>query len=286
MKYIFMKNQSQNHCISKMAKVFKISRSGYYQWLRTPISNSVLQNELLIVKLKSYQEELKYTYGSKRLTDHIKKEEKIELGHNRVAKLMKENNLGAKRKKRWRKPKEDKDLESTIPNILNRNFDVSEPNKVWVSDISYIRTETGWNYLCAIMDLYNREIIGWTFARKMDISLVLSAFKTAIIKQNNPKGVLFHTDRGSQYCSNDFKEVLKQNEFIQSMSRKGNCWDNACIESFFKSLKYECLYPFGILTTQETKLNLFEYIEIFYNRKRIHTSLGNKSPMEYKKNSA
>ena len=286
MKYIFMKEQSQNHSISKMARVLKTSRSGYYQWLIAPISNRGQDNELLTQKIKMYQKELKYSYGSKRLTIHIKNVEKIVLGHNRVAKLMRENNLGAKRKRRWRKPKEEKDLQSTIPNILDRNFDVSEPDKVWVSDISYIRTSSGWKYLCAIMDLYSRKIIGWSFAHRMDMPLVMNAFQEAIINRNNPKGVMFHTDRGSQYCSNEFKKVLKKNKFIQSMSRKGNCWDNACIESFFKSLKYEYLYPIGIMSTQETKLNLFEYIEIFYNRKRIHTSLGNRSPEEYENNCA
>ena len=115
----------------------------------------------------------------------------------------------------------------------------------------------------------------------MDMPLVLNAFQATIINRNNPKKVMFHTDRGSQYCSNEFKKVLKKNDFIQSMSRRGNCWDNTCIESFFKSLKYEYLYPIGVMNTQETKLNLFEYIEIFYNRKRIHTSLGNRSPEEY-----
>jgi putative transposase len=286
MKYVFMKEESQNHSISKMARVLKISRSGYYQWLITPISNRRYDNELLVQKIKIYQKELKYSYGSKRLTIHIKGVEKIALGHNRVAKLMRENNLGAKRKRRWRKPKEEKDLQSTIPNILDRNFDVLEPDKVWVSDISYIRTSSGWEYLCAIMDLYSRKIIGWSFAHRMDMPLVMNAFQAAVLNRNNPKGVMFHTDRGSQYCSNEFKKVLKKNDFIQSMSRKGNCWDNACIESFFKSLKYEYLYPIGIMNTQETKLNLFEYIEIFYNRKRIHTSLGNRSPEEYENNCA
>ena len=281
-----MKHQSKKHCITKMAQLLNVSRSGFYIWLNTPKSETELNNELLILKVKTYQEEFKYSYGSKRLTNHIKKEENISLGHNRVAKLMKINNLGSKRKRKWKKPKEEKDLKSTIPNLLNRNFNVSEPDKVWVSDISYIRTNSGWKYLCAIMDLFSRKIIGWSFAGKMDISLVLNAFPAALTNRRNPEGVMFHTDRGTQYCSIEFKKVLKQNKFIQSMSRRGNCWDNACIESFFKSLKYEYIYPYGIKGTEETRLNLFEYIEIFYNRKRIHTYLGNKSPAEYEKECA
>jgi transposase InsO family protein len=138
------------------------------------------------------------------------------------------------------------------------------------------------------MDLFSRKIIGWSFAGLMNISLVLNAFSMALSNRGNPKGVMFHTDRGSQYCSMEFKKVLRENNFIQSLSRRGNyweskacLWDNACIETFFKSLKYECIYLFGILSFYETRINIFEYIEICYNRKRIHTSLGYKSPVEY-----
>jgi putative transposase len=286
MKYKFIENQSQKHCISKMARVLKVSRSGYYSWLLEPKSENEINNDKLVIKIKEYQKQLKYSYGSKRLTSHIKKEENISLGHNRVAKLMKKYNLGAKRKRKWKKPKEEKNLKETIPNLLNRNFQVNKPDKVWVSDITYIRTNSGWKYLCAIMDLFSRKIIGWSFAGLMDISLVLNAFSMALSNRGNPKGVMFHSDRGSQYCSMEFKNVLGKNKFIQSMSRRGNCWDNACIESFFKSLKYEYIYPFGILSIYETRINIFEYIEIFYNRKRIHTSLGNKSPEEYEKDCA
>ena len=160
MKYRFMKKYSQEHCISKMARVLKVSRSGYYRWIYSVESERAKDNTTLIGLISKYQTEFHYAYGSKRMAEHIKKEEKIAVGHNRIARLMKENDLNAKRKRKWRKPKEEKDLKVVIPNILDREFDVVAPNKVWVSDISYIRTKSGWNYLCVVMDLFSRKIIG------------------------------------------------------------------------------------------------------------------------------
>lgn len=286
MKYKFMKKYASEHCIRTMARVLGVSSSAYYRWLKTPISQRKFQDIQLIAKIKKYQEEFKFSYGGERLTRHIKKEEGIKLGHNRVSRLMKEHGLGAKRKIKWRKPKESKDLKSTIPNLLARKFDVSKPNTVWVSDISYIKTNRGWEYLCVIIDLHSRMIVGWSFENNMETTMVIEAFRRALSNRNYPKDVMFHTDRGSQYTSDDFTKEIKKNDFIQSMSRKGNCWDNACVESFFKSLKYEYLYPYGVKNTTETRLTLFEYIEVFYNKKRLHSTLGYLSPVEYEKKCA
>jgi len=281
MKYRFMEKYSKKHCISKMAKVLKVNRSGYYKWLSGVESERKKDNINLIELIKNYQEEFKFSYGSIRMTEQIRKADKMAIGHNRIARLMKENDLNAKRKRKWRKPKEEKNLKIVIPNVLDREFNVTEPNKVWVSDISYIRTKNGWNYLCVVMDLFSRKIIGWAIASRMDVKLVNVAFYMALFNRKMPKKVLFHTDRGSQYCSNDFQDELEKHKFIQSLSRRGNCWDNACIESFFKSLKYEYLYPLGLKSIPETRDLIFEYIEVFYNRKRLHTTLGYMSPEEY-----
>ncbi|MCP3921063.1 MAG: IS3 family transposase [Desulfobacterales bacterium] len=281
MKYKFMQRESQNHCISKMAEVLKISCSGYYSWLKNGPSKRNKDNNQLFIKIMKYEKELNFTYGSKRLTKYIKQVERIPLGHNRVAKVMKENDIKILRSKKWRKPKESKDLKADIPNLLNREFSVEEPNKVWVSDITYVETIYGWNYLCAIMDLHSRKIVGWHFSNTMDVKLVSKAFENALINRKYPKGVMFHSDRGSQYSSNNFKSLLVKNECTQSMSRRGNCWDNACIESFFKSLKYECLHRFKLLRPDEVRMKIFEYIEAFYNRKRLHSTLGYVSPDDY-----
>lgn len=286
MKYRFMKKYSKEHCISKMANVLKINRSGYYRWFDSIESERARDNASLIELIKKYQDEFRYSYGSKRMAEHIRKEDKMAVGHNRIAKLMKKNNLNAKRKRKCRKPKEEKNLKIIIPNILDREFYVLEPNKVWVSDISYIRTQNGWNYLCVVMDLYSRKIIGWAIASRMDVELVNAAFYMALFNRKMPKKVLFHTDRGSQYCSNEFQAELKKHKFIQSLSRRGNCWDNACIESFFKSLKYEFLYPSGVKSISETRELIFEYIEVFYNRRRLHSTLDYMSPVEYEQKRA
>ena len=283
MKFQFMKNQSSCHCIKIMANLLKVSRSGYYAWFYRPKAKRMLENEILVIKIKQYQKNVKNSYGSKRLTLEIKEKEGIALGHNRVARLMRENNVGVNRKRRWKKPKEEKNLKIKISNILNRNFNVIEPNKVWVSDITYIRTTSGWRYHCSIMDLFSKMIIGRSFGRQIDTGLVINAVNHALINRGNPRDVLFHSDRGSQYCGKKFRKALSRNNFRQSLSRRGNCWDNACIESFFKSLKYEWLYPEGLVSPRQAEMLIFEYIEIFYNRKRRHSSLGYVSPAEYEK---
>lgn len=285
MKYQFMKDHSEIHCISKMAAMLEVTRSGYYSWLNRPVSKRQEANDKLIELIKACQKDVKRCYGSRRVTLYIKQREQIPLGHNRVARLMKANNLGAKTYKKWR-PKESKDLKDTTENLLNRDFEVKSPNTVWVSDITYVYTTKGWWYLCPIMDLSNREIIGWTFDDNMEDELAINALNNAKFNTNNPRGVLLHTDRGSQFTSAGFIDALKKDNFIRSLSRRGNCWDNACIESFFKSLKVEWLYPAGVLTPDQTRLLIFEYIEIFYNRKRLHSSLGYTSPMEYEKKPA
>ncbi len=286
MKFQFMKKHSSAHCIKTMAKVLEVSRSGYYAWLNRPISNRSLENESLLVLIKDIWERTNKSYGSIRIAREIKKSGFESPGHNRIARIMRRNDIRAIRTKKWKTPKEEKNLTIEIANVLDRKFRVDEPNKVWVSDITYIRTTSGWYYHCAIMDLFNREIIGRSFGNKMDVDFVLEAFSHALENRGNPRGVLFHTDRGSQYCSNIFRKVLALHGFQQSLSRRGNCWDNACIESFFKSLKYEWLYPAGKCSPKEMELLIFEYIEGFYNRTRLHSALGYISPVDYMRKKA
>ena len=233
MIFQFMKDHSTKHCITIMARIFKVSCSGYYAWRTRKKSVRARSNEYLLELIKNCQTAVKRAYGAKRVTLHIKSEHGLSFGHNRVAKLMKQHNLNAIRKRRWKKPREDKNLTCSIENILNREFNVTESNKVWVSDITYIKTTSGWRYHCAIMDLFNRGIVGRAFSSKMNSELVIDAFNSAMVNRNYPEGVLFHSDRGSQYCSEAFQGILMDNGFTQSLSRRGNCWDNACIESFF-----------------------------------------------------
>lgn len=281
MIFRFLKNHSHVHCTKIMARVFRVSRSGYYAWRSREESNRSQRNRNLLKLIKKYQRESKQSYGAKRLTSAIKIEEQIPLGHNRVARLMKLHGLNAIRTRKWRKPKELKELSCNINNVLDRNFKVERPNQVWVSDITYIKTTCGWRYHCAIMDLFHRGIVGRSFSNRYDTKFVIEAFNRAMENRGYPKGVLFHTDRGSQYCSTEFQKLLKNHDCNQSLSRRGNCWDNACIESYFKSLKCEWLYPAGLVDPKTAELLIFEYTESFYNRRRKHSALGMMSPLEY-----
>lgn len=169
------------------------------------------------------------------------------------------------------------------PNILNRKFSVERPNSVWVSDITYIWTYEGWLYLATVIDLYSRNVVGMAMDNTIADTLTQKALKQAILRRDPPKGLIYHTDRGSQYASNDFKAILKENEFIGSMSKKGDCWDNAVAESFFHTLKVELIHRTRFNTREEAKRIIFKYVEIYYNRKRAHSTLGYLSPYEYEK---
>jgi transposase InsO family protein len=167
------------------------------------------------------------------------------------------------------------------PNVLARHFSATEPNQKWVGDITYIRTLQGWLYLATVIDLYSRKVVGWSMKTHMKASLMCDALQMALTNRGSPKGVLFHSDRGSQYCSNDFRSLLLDNNFVQSMSRKGNCWDNAVAESFFKTLKTEAIDCLPLQSIEKTKNTVFEYIEIYYNRQRMHSSIDYRNPVDY-----
>jgi transposase InsO family protein len=263
--------------MEKMAAAFKVHRSGYYRWKKNRNSKKINHEEKLVNEIKEIQESVKYSYGSPRVTDELKKRGN-RINHKRVANLMRKNNLNYKKKKKFKITTDSAHNLEVAPNLLNREFKVSAPNKVWVSDITYIWTQEGWLYLCVILDLFNRKVVGWAISNRINTELPLRAFWMAKKTRNPGKGLMFHSDRGSQYCSKRLKNTLKSFGYVQSMSRKGNCWDNACAESFFKSLKSEWLYDECFKTRQEAKNVLFEYIEIFYNRKRIHSALNYFTP--------
>lgn len=275
-----MKGHSNEHSIEMMANILKVSRSGYYSWLTRPESKRSIENKKLLEEIKMIHKESRQVYGSPRI--HAKL---VMQGWNccqkRVARLMKDNNIRSKAVKKYKATTNSKHSNPVADNLLSRKFTVHTPDKVWVSDITYIYTDEGWLYLCVIVDLFSRKIIGWSMSNKIDTDLVIKAFLMAKLNRNNPKGVLFHSDRGVQYTSKRFQTILFDNKYLCSMSRKGNCWDNACAESFFHTLKMEEVYHQRYKTREEARNNIFEYIEIFYNRKRLHSHLGYMSPEEY-----
>lgn len=268
--------------ICKMCQYLKVSPSAYYHWRKREKSKWEQENELLLQEIiKIHSESKKETYGVIRLHRELS-----EFGYNisqyRVRKIMKTNGIRAVvRKKKYRYPKDKKTILPVSDNILDRNFVADKENEKWVSDITYVPTRQGWLYLCIILDLYSRKIVGWSMDSNMKTGLLMSALDMAISARNIHKDLIFHSDRGSQYRSNEFRDKLKNLEFIQSMSRKGNCWDNACAEAFFKTIKAEVLNGKVFYDVKEAKSCIFDYIEIFYNRKRRHSSIDYMSPEEY-----
>jgi len=269
-----------------MSEILQVSRSGFYDWLNRGVSQRELADQELLKVIEELFYKFNRIYGSDRIYHEL-----LDLGYRisrkRVTRLMAENGLFSKYnvRKQVKTTISDHD-EPPSPNLLNRNFQTDAPNKVWVSDITYIGAETGWLYLCTIKDLYSNKVVGWSLADHMKTELVLDALEMAIELRHPEEGLIFHSDRGIQYCSKIFKEALKENCFSSSMSRKGNCWDNAPAESFFATLKCELIYHVRIKDLDHARRLIFEYIEFFYNRVRKHSSLGYQSPVMYEKNAA
>jgi len=264
-----------------MCHLLEVSTSGFYEWLDRPDSNRETENQAIIKKIKGIHEGPKRVYGSPRITQELQ-DEGFEVSENRIARLMKKAGISAKTSKKFKVVTTDSNHSYPVsPNLLNRCFVAEKLNQVWLSDITYIRLGNKFGYLCAIMDLFNREIIGWSFAMNMHTDLVIDALRKAIRKANPASGLIFHSDRGSQYASKEFREHLEIMGFKSSMSRKGDCWDNAPMESFFHTLKTEEVYCKDYKQFNVAKNNLFDYIEVFYNRIRKHSSLGYLSPLQY-----
>lgn len=236
---------------------------------------------MLLILIKEIFDFHKKRYGSPRITIEIK-EKGFQVGHNRIARLMKENNIKAEIKKRF-KPKTT-DSNHGFPyseNLLKQNFNVSEICEAWASDLTYIQTLEGWKFLCVIMDLFNREIIGWSLGEGLGTEIVIDAFNLAVKGHHGKKELIFHSDRGVQYASTIFREKLSESEFLSSMSGKGNCYDNAPVESFFHTLKLEEVYRNEYKDITDLELSISEYIN-YYNVIRTHSYLGYKSPLEYR----
>ena len=260
--------------------MLNISRSGYYNRRKNGKSKREQEQERLLNSIKEIYVETRGVYGSPRITAELKRRGE-NCNRKRVARLMKSGGIRAKTVKRYKKTTNSNHKYKVVENILNQNFIVTKPDKVWVSDITFIRTREGWLYLATILDLYSRRVIGWKADKHMRTELVSNALERALKERSGKDGIIFHSDQGIQYASNEIKKLLNQNKMVQSMSRKGNCYDNAVAESFFHTLKTEHVNFENYKTREEAKLSLFDYIEIFYNRKRLHSSIGYKSPVEY-----
>lgn len=282
MKYQFIKDHSGEFPVKKMAEVLNVSRSRYYSWCKNPFVKEK-RNHNLECDIERIFEANKGLYGSPRIHS-VLKDAGITCGHNRVEKIMRKKGLKARKKRRFVKTTDSNHDYPIAPNIVNRDFTVFSPDKVWVSDITYVWTLEGWLYLCTVIDLFSRRIVGYSMSDKIDTALVSDAIRMALLIRKPGEGLIFHSDRGSQYASHEIRDLFKSNGIIQSMSRKGNCWDNACAESFFSTLKIEEVYCTIYHTRQEARVSIFEYITVFYNRFRKHSFLDYMSPENYELN--
>jgi putative transposase len=280
MKYKFMKDNSTMFSVKKMAAVLKVSRSRYYAWLKRGPSSHELRDQELLTEIKRIFDKKRKLYGSPRIYREMHGT-KYTCSRSRVARLMRKNKLVARQKKRFKATTDSSHDYPVSPNLLDRNFSVDFINQCWVSDITYIDTMEGWLYLCTIIDLFSRRVVGWSMASHLRAELAIDALDMAVLHRNPPKGLIFHSDRGIQYASTVFRDKLEEYHMIQSMSRKGNCWDNAPAESFFSTLKMEEVYHEKYRTRDEARQSIFEYIEVFYNRQRSHSFLDYISPAKY-----
>lgn len=266
--------------IAVMCDVLGVSRSGYYVWRRKAESKRSQANAKLLETIRDTHHDSRGTYGSPRVYRELKKQG-IPCSENRVARLMREDGLRAKTRKRYKATTNSKHDFPVAPNLLQRDFSPAQPNQVWTGDITYIWTTEGWLYLAVVIDLFSRSVVGWAMDKRMTRKLVMDALTMAVQRRQPSAGLIFHSDRGSQYASGDFQSLLAKNGMRCSMSRKGDCWDNAPTESFFGSLKQELVFHQRYPTRFHARQSIFEYIELFYNRRRLHSTLGYKSPAEY-----
>jgi putative transposase len=265
-----------------MCTVFQVSRSGYYEWTRRKESERSIRRKTLEPRIRRIFLDSRRLYGSKKVWEALKKLG-IHVSEKTVVRIMKELGLKSRTVKKYKATTNSKHNLPVYDNVLNQEFVAKAPNEVWMADITYIHTDEGWLYLASIMDLYSRKIVGFQMSDRMTKSLVLDALDQAYHRQRPTGEVLHHSDRGSQYASLDYQKRLKTYKMKGSMSRKGNCYDNACIESFHSVLKKELIYLEHYKTRAAAKKQIFEYLTCFYNGKRIHSSIGYFTPNQYER---
>jgi transposase InsO family protein len=266
--------------VSLMCSCLQVSRSGFYAWLRRPPSKRASENERLLVRIRDAHEQSKKRYGSPRVYKALRIEGDP-AGRHRIARLMRLAGLRARKARKFVRTTDSRHDQPVAANLLDRRFDVNAPNTAWASDITYIPTGEGWLFLAVVLDLFSRRVVGWAMSSAIDTALVVSALEMAIAQRGNVNGLVHHSDRGTQYASAQYQLLLKSHGIQASMSRAGDCWDNAVAESFFATLKTELVHGRHYATRQEAKSEVFEYIEVFYNRHRLHSSLGYESPAAF-----
>jgi len=270
----------QRWTVLLMCEVLEVSTNGFYNWNIDQGEKARLQEIKLLILIKEEFELSRRTYGSPRITQ-VLRSKGVHCYKNQIARIMKKYGITPKVRRKFRITTDSSRTRNIAKNLLNRNFETYEKNQVWVGDITYVWTQEGWLYLSTVIDLYSRKIVGWSVGKRMTKKLVVSPLQAAIRQRKPEAGLIFHSDRGSQYGSDDFIGLLSSIGAVPSMSRKGNCWDNAVAESFFSTIKRELIFRRLFQTRKEAELSIFDYIEIFYNRVRLHSTIGGLSPENF-----
>jgi len=274
-----MKQQTE-FGIRAMCRVFQVSRSGYYESLKRPPSARSIENDELRLQVKAAFKAGRKNYGTRRIKDALKKQE-TRVSRRRIGRLMREEDLRVQTKRKFKVTTDSNHDKPIAPNLLEREFTVNTPDTVYVGDITYIPTREGWLYLAVVIDLFSRAVVGWSMDSRITAGLVNGAMLMALWKRNPAKGLVSHSDRGSQYASDSHRKLLANHGFKASMSKKGDCWDNAVAESFFHTLKIELVHHCDYETRDDARASIFEYIEVFYNRQRSHSANGYEAPLVF-----
>lgn len=268
------------HPVALMCRSLKVSRSGYYEWRSRPPSVRAQANAILTEDVRRVYAEHKGRAGAPRITKQLR-QEGHPVGKNRVARLMRTEQLRAKAARKYKATTNSNHGLPAAPNLLEQDFSADAPNRKWVSNITYVATDEGWLYLAVVLDLYSRLVVGWAMSERMTAALVCDALQMALWRRKKPSGVIVHSDRGSQYCSGDYQRLLRDNALVCSMSKKGDCYDNAAMESWNHSLKVEAIHGERFASREAAKAHVFDYIEAYYNRRRLHSRIGYLSPEAY-----
>ncbi len=277
MKYAFIRDQRSKHDVRKLCRVLKVSPSGYYGWARKPMSLRDREDQRLFTEIRRVHYESRQAYGSLK-TWKVLNSRGIMCGKHRVARIRRLHGIETKRRRRFKVTTQSKDMGWLAPNLLKRRFQINYPNRVWLGDVTSIATRKGWLYLAVLLDLYSRKVIGWSMSNRIDKRLALDALEMALLRRKPDAQVLHHTDRGAIYASDEYAAKLAAHDLRPSMSRKGDCYDNAVAESFFSTLKNELVVGRIFESRERARLEIFDYIESFYNRQRIHQSLNYLTP--------
>ena len=257
-----------------------VTRSGYYAWRSRPLSSRAKANERLLVKIRAVHVESRRTYGSPRIHRAVRTPQEP-VSKNRVARLMRAAGIRSRHRRKFRVTTKSNHRRPIATNLLSREFSAAQPNTVWVGDMTYVWTSEGWLYLAVLIDLYSRAVVGWSMSERINDDLTLAALEMALKRRRPAAGLIHHSDQGSQYTSDAYRKLLAENNIAASMSRRGNCWDNAVAESFYATLEKELLTDWEPDSRGDARRGIFDFIEVFYNRQRIHSTIGYSSPLAY-----